>query len=98
MGDKAEWLADRETKYSRIIHAEINAITFAQRPNLRGCTLYTYPLCPCDRCLPQIAQNEIMRVVAPVLPPELEQRWGTYTKLSKQYADDCNIAFHLRST
>lgn len=95
MEDRQEWLNDREAKYSRIIHAEINAITFAQRPNLAGCTLYTYPLCPCDRCMPQVAQNEIMRVVAPHLPLDLQERWGNYTELSKQYAQDMNISMLL---
>lgn len=58
-------LTDKTEKYEHIIHAEINALTFAQR-DLTGCTLYVWPLPPCARCATQIIQNGIRRVVAPI--------------------------------
>ena len=56
-------LLDRETKLEHIVHAEINAILFANKP-LTDCTLYTYPLFPCNRCCAQILQTGIARIVS----------------------------------
>lgn len=56
---------DRETKYSRVVHAEVNALLHAREP-LNGYTLYSWP--PnygpsCDRCTATIIQSGITRVV-----------------------------------
>tara|TARA_R100001530_G_scaffold13727_7_gene12585 strand:+ start:3278 stop:3721 length:444 start_codon:yes stop_codon:yes gene_type:complete len=68
-------LSSREEKYSRIIHAEINAILFASG-DLRGATLYSYPLPPCAPCAAVIIQKGIRRVVSCMLTSEDYQRWG----------------------
>src|SRR4051812_43949974 len=50
--DDDELYADRETKYSRVVHAEQNALIFAREP-LDGYTMYTWPQGfgpTCDRC------------------------------------------------
>ena len=62
--DKAEYLNDRETKLSLIIHAEHNAILNAVRNhiNIQDATLYT-TLHPCFECAKVIAQSGIKRVV-----------------------------------
>lgn len=65
MNDDFDLYEDRERKYSRIVHAEINAILFAKE-SLDFCTLYTYPLGTCDRCAAQVIQSGISEVVAPV--------------------------------
>lgn len=65
-------LNDKTEKYEHIIHAEINALTFAQR-SLDGCTLYVWPLPPCARCATQIIQNSIARVVASL--PKKKTSW-----------------------
>lgn len=57
-------LVDRDTKLELIIHAEVNALTFARR-DLTGCTLYVWPIPPCSRCAVQIIQAGIKRVVSP---------------------------------
>ena len=67
-----ERLQNKEEKYEHIIHAEINALMFAQR-NLEGCTLYVWPLPPCARCATQIIQTGIFRVVAPF--PSKKTKW-----------------------
>ena len=41
--DLEQILNSREVKLRHILHAEINAICFADRPSLEGCTIYTYP-------------------------------------------------------
>lgn len=65
-------LDDRETKLNLTVHAEVNALAFAKE-DLRGCTLYVYPLSPCIRCATSIIQHGIRRVVAPA--PAKDSRW-----------------------
>lgn len=74
MSDAPELYEDRETKYSRIVHAEMNAILNAHGP-VDGCTLYC-TFIPCDRCAVFVVQAGITRVVSPEPSPELAERWG----------------------
>lgn len=60
--DKEEWLNDRQTKYSLVIHAEVNAILNAARA-VKGSTIYV-TLPPCSECAKFIAASGISRVVA----------------------------------
>jgi dCMP deaminase len=53
----------REDKYRIIVHAEMNAILFANR-SLVGCTLYTVPFLPCSVCAANVIQSGITRVVS----------------------------------
>jgi dCMP deaminase len=72
--DSDERLADRETKYKLVVHAEMNALITAREP-LHGYTLYsTFP--PCSSCAGAIIQAGIQRVVAIRPTPEQEERWG----------------------
>jgi dCMP deaminase len=54
----------RELTYEIIVHAEVNALMFAQRAVV-GCTVYTYPFMSCSRCAAMIIQAGITRHVAP---------------------------------
>lgn len=54
-------LNDKETKLQLVVHAETNAILFADR-DLRGSTLYV-SLPPCSKCAGLIIQSGIKRVV-----------------------------------
>lgn len=72
--DKPELLADRDAKYKRVIHAEMNAILTAQEP-LKGYTLAT-SLCPCENCAKHVIQVGIARVVFPEIDDALMQRWA----------------------
>ena len=56
-------LFDREEKYDIIVHAEVNALMFANK-SVEGCTLYTWPFQPCSRCAGLIIQSGIIRVVS----------------------------------
>ena len=58
-----ERLLDREKKYDIIVHAEVNAILFANK-KVNGCTIYTWPFQPCPRCAGLIIQSGISRVVS----------------------------------
>lgn len=62
--DNSTLLSDREEKYKRIIHAEMNAILFSREP-IDGYWLYTWPFAPCCRCAAHVIQKGVSRVVAP---------------------------------
>src|SRR5206468_1044497 len=70
MSDAEELYADREQKYSRIVHCEINALIFSNHPYLPGARLYTWPFLSCDRCAVQIIQAGITGFVAPSPTPD----------------------------
>ncbi len=84
MRDDAELYADRETKLSKIIHCEVNALILAEG-SARGCCLYTWPLASCDRCCVQMLQAGIVRFVYPSIPESLVERWGASLAKSMAY-------------
>lgn len=92
--DSESRYADRETKYRMVVHAEMNAIMFAQR-SLAGCAVATYPFMPCSNCAASIIQSGISRVVAPRLPLHLEQRWGESCRLSAEMFAESGIELAL---
>lgn len=79
--DTEERLSNRDLKYKMIVHAERNALIFSRR-SLRTCTLYTWPFLPCPACAGMFIQAGIARVVAPVLPERLVERWGADIELA----------------
>lgn len=81
--DRPGRYADRDTKYRMVIHAEVNAVLFAEGAT-RGMTLYTWPLPPCSPCAAIVIQAGIKRVVAPVPTADALSRWATDLKLSRQ--------------
>ena len=91
MPDKKEWYENRNEKYSRIVHCEKNAIRFSRDEDHEGYTLYTWPFISCDRCFVEMAQEGIVRFVAPVASPEQLTRWGPVFELVRQYAKDMNV-------
>ena len=60
--DDDERLNDRQEKYKVIVHAERNALLFANK-DVKGCSIYTYPFMPCSVCAGMIIQAGIKRVV-----------------------------------
>lgn len=90
MEDFEELYADRETKLSRVIHGEINAILSA-RSSVRGGTLYLWPFISCDRCTVHIIQAGIERVVSPTIPNELKERWADSIAKSMNYYKEAGI-------
>lgn len=89
---------DREAKYMRIVHCEMNAILSAREP-LHGYTLYLHPLLPCQRCAVHVIQAGISRVVATPCPESHRDRWELALEDSKLLfmeagviCDECNYA------
>jgi dCMP deaminase len=89
--DTEDRLAIRETKYDLVIHAEINAVLFAER-SLNGCTVYTQPFQPCSRCASVLIQAGIERVVSVKGGPG---RWGKSFKLADQMYIEARVGLDL---
>jgi dCMP deaminase len=90
MEDTPELYANREVKYSRIVHCEMNAILNAQQ-SVQGCTLYTFPFASCDRCAVHMIQAGITTFVFPKLPTELEGRWKESVVKTKAYFEEAGV-------
>ncbi len=91
MSDAPSMYKNREEKYSRIIHCEVNAVSFCSDTNLRGYSLYTYPFMSCDRCFVQMVQTGISRFVFPVYPKDKDERWRSAFAKVRQYADELGV-------
>lgn len=91
MPDDPELYANREEKYSRIIHCEMNALMFLRDESVQGYTLYTWPFMSCDRCFVHCAQAGIIRFVAPEATAEQLTRWGTAFDRVRGYAKETGL-------
>lgn len=80
-------LLDREEKYDIIVHAEVNALMFANK-SVERCTLYTWPFQPCSRCAGLIIQSGIKRVVSVV---HEEDRWKKNFMISRKLFKEADI-------
>lgn len=89
MSDDPTLYNNRDEKYSRIVHAEVNALLYAGRPIPEGCTLYTFPLVSCDRCVVQMLQAGIKKFVAPVASGDKLERWGEIFQKTRKYISEC---------
>jgi dCMP deaminase len=93
--DSDEMLFDRDEKLRRTIHAEENALLFANRP-VEGCTLYvTHP--PCARCAAKVVQSGIARVVARRAGDGFEERWEDDMRSASAMFAEAGVMFELRS-
>lgn len=94
--DSGVLLNARDEKLRRIIHAETNAILFAER-SLLGCTLYTWPIMSCARCASLLIQVGVARHVAPRLDFQnpLHQRWADEFAASKDMLAQAGVELDL---
>lgn len=90
LNDAPERYNDRATKYSMIVHCEMNAM-MAAKESLVGSTLYTWPFLSCDRCCVHMIQAGISRAVAPKLPKHLEERWGESVAKTKAMFEEAGV-------
>ena len=91
MFDDPALYLNREQKYSRIIHCEMNALLSAGT-RAEGGTLYTYPFLSCDRCFVHMAQGGIKRFVAPKInDPSVVARWEPLLMKTRQYAQEMSL-------
>ena len=93
IADTDERLNDREQKYPRIIHAEMNSLMNAlySGVSVKGATIYVYGLPVCSECTKSVIQAGISRVVItyPQLAPEKWQmQWN---ELSSPMYNEANV-------
>lgn len=90
--DEPALLKNRDLKYARVVHAEINALLFANAP-LKGCTLYTYPLLCCSQCASIVINSGISRIVSIV---SFNARWVESISVSQTlfHAAEIPITFY----
>lgn len=79
----------REAKLRRTIHAEKNAILFAQRA-LAGMTMYVTHH-PCSQCAAYIAQAGISCVVIPEQDPVFVERWQDDIAEAKRIFEEAGV-------
>lgn len=82
-------LNDRESKYMNVIHAEMNALMFANQ-SVEGCTLYVHPFQPCSRCAVCLIQSGIKKIVTEVLSKTCE-RWYNDFKNARTLFNEAGV-------
>ncbi len=92
MPDSPELYANREEKYSRIVHCEMNALLFAGHIP-QGTTLYTFPFLSCERCAVHMLQAGVTRFVAPKPTEDQLTRWGAAFEKTKRYITECQATW-----
>tara|TARA_R100000808_G_C2115575_1_gene128322 strand:- start:568 stop:996 length:429 start_codon:yes stop_codon:yes gene_type:complete len=80
-------LENRESKYKRIVHAEMNALLFSSK-SVADCRIYTYPFLPCPRCAGPIIQSGINMVIC---PKSTNQRWAADFEISREIFTEAGI-------
>jgi len=88
--DDEDLYADREVKYERIIHCEMNAVLNA-RERVEGYTLYTWPFLSCPRCAVHMITAGITKVVAPACPDDKLNRWGFALERTKDLFREAGV-------
>jgi dCMP deaminase len=91
MPDLPEYYANREEKYSRIVHCEINARAFSRDQGHEGYILYTWPFSSCDRCAVEMLQNKIARFVWPQASEDVMSRWAASIERTKRYYSEAGV-------
>lgn len=85
--DTAERYYDRETKYKYMVHAERNALLFANT-SVKGMTLYTYPFMPCSECAGMVIQAGIKRVATLI---NKNERWKRSFKITQRMFGEAGV-------
>jgi dCMP deaminase len=91
MYDGEECYNDRDEKMSKIIHAEMNAMSFCKE-NMKGYTLYTFPFFTCDRCAVHVIQSGISTVISPRHFPD---RWQQSLENALIYYNESGVKVFL---
>lgn len=81
----------RDIKYKMIVHAERNALLFANK-SLDDCILYTYPFMPCSACAGMIIQSGIKHVISYI---NKNERWAEDFKISEQMFEEAGLTLTL---
>ncbi len=88
MDDDPAIYADREEKYRRVVHCEMNALLFSRDVDHAGYTLFTTPSLSCERCAVHMLQAGIRRFVGPKPTEDMVSRWGEAFERSRSYIEE----------
>ena len=93
--DSTMRLADRESKYKYIVHAEQNLIYNAtfNGVNLDGSTIYVTGLPTCSECAKGVIQVGIKRVVMPV--QDVKEQWIESWSLTKKMFKEAGVEYEF---
>lgn len=86
MEDKSEWLENRDEKYSRMIHAEVNAVLHTLERPERATIYTTLPIC--DRCAVILLEKGVRNFVSLPLPTSRETAWGMACWRAQLYIEE----------
>lgn len=86
--DSATRLYDKETKLAMVIHAEANAVLFADRHSLKGATAYV-TRSPCSHCAGMLIQAGVKRICAD--DRIFTGSWAKVTELSREMCDEAGV-------
>ena len=93
--DLHELYVDRERKYRRVTHAEINGILNADG-RTKNMTLFCTHI-PCSQCASAIIQAGIISVIVPELDREYMLRWADSIKESVLMFEEANVSLLVLS-
>lgn len=90
MDDNSSLYLDRETKYDRIVHAEMNGIYNASRSgiSLEDSTVYVHGLPCCHECAKALIQVGVKEVVT---HKSTNSRWGDSCTKGMQYFQETGV-------
>ena len=87
--DDGEIYEDRERKYLRVIHGEVNAIMFAKK-DLTDHQLYATHF-PCCQCAALIIQSGISEIYVPTQSKDFMDRWYDHIKESLRMFNEAGV-------
>lgn len=92
--DKPDHYEDRKRKYQTVLHAEENALYFAEG-RTAGAHLFVWPLPPCAPCAAKIIQFGVSKVVAPQPSEDHQNRWAESLALTDALFCEAGIEYVL---
>ena len=81
---------NKDLKYQMILHAERNAILFAQR-DLTDCTMYLWPVQCCAECAAMVIQSGIKQVVVPDIDIVISTKWRESFKIAEMMFNEAGV-------
>ena len=87
--DSEEIYFDKDRKYKRVVHAELNAILFAKGRS-ECCNMYCTNI-PCSQCTAAIIQSGIKCVVVPEQDSSFMDRWMSSIRESIEMMEDAGV-------
>lgn len=76
-------IENREWKYPRVIHAEVDAILKLGKQFVTNAIMYCTHF-PCDRCATMIVESGIKEIYTRKVPLDMIERWGASMKLASE--------------